>query len=77
MATDATDSPHRTPGKVRCTSYYACAEIDKWAPPADIHKVQSALESVGTPHRIEWYAGVEHGVCAPLCGQLARKASCR
>ena len=66
MATDQPDSPHRIAAKVRCESYFACAEIDKWAPPADILKLQSALEAAGTPHRIEWYPGVEHGFVFPL-----------
>ena len=66
MATDKPDSPHRIASKVRCESYFACAEVDKWAPPADIEKLQRALEEGGTPHRIEWYPGVEHGFVFPL-----------
>ena len=66
MATDQPDSPHRIAHRVRCESYFACAEIDKWAPPADIEKLQAALEAAGTPHRIEWYPGVEHGFVFPL-----------
>ena len=35
MVTDKPDSPHlRRRRKIRCESYFACAEIDKWAPPA-------------------------------------------
>jgi carboxymethylenebutenolidase len=66
MATDKPDSPHRIAGQVRCESYFACAEIDRWAPPADIEKLQAALRSGGVPHRIEWYPGVEHGFVFPL-----------
>ncbi len=66
MATDKADSPHRIAGQLRCESYFACAEIDKWAPPADILKLQSALEAGGVPHRIEWYPAVEHGFVFPL-----------
>ncbi|MCB2021599.1 MAG: dienelactone hydrolase family protein [Burkholderiaceae bacterium] len=66
MATDAPDSPHRVVERVRCESYFACAEIDKWAPPADILALQAALKAAGTPHRIEWYPGVEHGFVFPL-----------
>ena len=33
--------------------------------PADILKLQSALEAGGVPHRIEWYPGVEHGFVFP------------
>ena len=65
MATDKPDSPHRMAPQIRCESYFACAEIDKWAPPADILVLQAALQAAGTPHRIEWYAGVEHGFVFP------------
>jgi carboxymethylenebutenolidase len=66
MATDKPDSPHRMAPMIRCESYFACAEIDKWAPPADIQMLQQSLEAAGTPHRIEWYPGVEHGFVFPL-----------
>jgi carboxymethylenebutenolidase len=66
MATDQPDSPHRIANKVRCEAYFACAETDRWAPPADIQKLQAALQEAGTPHRIEWYPGVEHGFVFPL-----------
>ncbi|MBC7955164.1 MAG: dienelactone hydrolase family protein [Cytophagales bacterium] len=66
MATDKPDSPHRLAARIRCESYFACAEIDKWAPPADILQLQAALEAAGTPHRIEWYPAVEHGFVFPL-----------
>ena len=65
MATDPADSPHRVVAGVRCESYFACAETDQWAPPADIEKLQSALQAAGVPHRVEWYPGVEHGFVFP------------
>ena len=65
MATEQSDSPHRMAPLIRCESYFACAEIDKWASPADIQKLQAALEAAGTPHRIEWYPAVEHGFVFP------------
>ena len=65
MATDKPDSPHRMAPKIRCESYFACAEIDKWAPPADIEQLQAALQAADTPHRIEWYPAVEHGFVFP------------
>jgi len=65
MATEKPDSPHRMAPKIGCESYFACAEIDKWAPPADIDKLAAALRDAGTPHRIEWYPGVEHGFVFP------------
>lgn len=75
MATDKPDSPHLMAPKIRCESYFACAEIDKWAPPADIQKLQAALESAGTPHRIEWYPAVEHGFVFPLRAGIYDKAA--
>ena len=66
MATDKSDSPHRLAPKIRCESYFACAETDKWAPPADIETLERGLREAGTPHRIEWYPGVEHGFVFPL-----------
>ncbi len=65
MATQAVDSPHRVIEKVKCESYFACAETDQWAPPEDIAKLQAALEISGAPHRIEWYAGTQHGFVFP------------
>lgn len=65
MATDQPDSPHLMPPQIKCESYFACAEIDKWAPPEDIEKLQASLISAGTPHRIEWYPSVGHGFVFP------------
>ena len=75
MATDQPDSPHRVVPRIRCESYFACAEIDKWAPPADIQKLQAALQAAGTPHRIEWYPGVEHGFVFPLRAGVYNQAA--
>lgn len=65
MATDAPDSPHRWIARLRCESYFACAEIDKWAPPADVAKLEQALQASGLPHRVEWYPQAEHGFVFP------------
>lgn len=65
MATDAPDSPHRVAEQLRCESYVACAEIDRWAPPADIAKLQAGLDASAAPHRVEWYGGVQHGFVFP------------
>ena len=70
MATEAPDSPHRLASKILCEFYIACAETDKWAPPADIDKLQVALKAAGTLHRIEWYPGVEHGFVFPQRGTI-------
>ena len=59
MATNDPDSPHLMPPRIKCESYFACAEIDKWAPKADIDKLEAALKAAGTPYRIEWYPAAE------------------
>jgi carboxymethylenebutenolidase len=65
MATDAEDSPLRTAARLRCETYVACAEMDKWAPKDDIARLQAALEASGAPHRIEWYPQADHGFVFP------------
>jgi carboxymethylenebutenolidase len=65
LVTDAPDSPHRVVDRVRCHAYFACAEIDRWAPPEAIAQLQAALVSAGTPHRVEWYPGAQHGFAFP------------
>ena len=75
MATEQPDSPHRMAPKIGCESYFACAETDKWAPPADIARLQAGLQAAGTPHRIEWYPGVEHGFVFPLRTGIYNRAA--
>ena len=75
MATDKPDSPHRVAQQLQCESYFACAEIDKWAPPADIDALQKTLQGAGVLHRIEWYPGVEHGFVFPLRAGIYNQAA--
>jgi carboxymethylenebutenolidase len=75
MVTDRPDSPHLLPPRIKCESYFACAETDKWAPREDIAILQAALEKAGTPHRIEWYPGAEHGFVFPLRAGIYHKPS--
>ena len=66
MVTDAPDSPHLVAPKIKCESYFACAEIDKWAPPPAIEKLEAAMKAAGMNYRIEWYPKAEHGFVFPL-----------
>ena len=66
LVTDKPDSPHLMAPRIHCESYFACAEIDKWAPEPVIAQLQAALVAAGTPHRIEWYPKAEHGFVFPL-----------
>jgi carboxymethylenebutenolidase len=65
MVTGGPDSPHLLAPRIRCESYFACAEIDKWAPPGDIATLEKALQEAKVPHRIEWYPKAEHGFVFP------------
>ncbi|HYW55447.1 MAG TPA: dienelactone hydrolase family protein [Polaromonas sp.] len=65
LMTDREDSPHLMAPRIKCESYFACAEIDRWAPPEIVQTLQQALVAGGTPHRIEWYPGTEHGFVFP------------
>jgi carboxymethylenebutenolidase len=65
MVTDRPDSPHLFAPSIKCESYFACAETDKWAPPSDIEALELALNAAKVPHRIEWYPHCEHGFVFP------------
>jgi carboxymethylenebutenolidase len=75
MATAKPDSPHLMPPKIKCESYFACAEIDKWAPPADIEKLELSLKAAKSTYRIEWYSAVEHGFVFPLRAGIYNRAA--
>jgi carboxymethylenebutenolidase len=66
LVTDREDSAHLLAPRIRCESYFACAEIDKWASRELVDRLEAALKAGGTPHRIEWYPKVEHGFVFPL-----------
>lgn len=74
MVTEQQDSPHLLAPRIRCETYVACAEEDKWALPESIARLEAALLSAGTPHRIEWYAGAQHGFVFPSRGEIHDKA---
>ncbi len=66
LVTDRDDSPHLHLDKVGCETYLACAEIDKYAPKEQIAVLEDALKKAGTPYRLEWYPGAQHGFAFPL-----------
>jgi len=75
LVTAREDSPHLMAPRIRCESYFACAEIDKWAPPDVVAELEAALVAAGTPHRIEWYPGTEHGFVFPQRGSIYNAAA--
>ena len=75
MVTEAADSPHQVVAQVQCDSYFACAEHDKWASPAQVATLEAALRAGGVPHRLEWYPGAQHGFAFPLRAGIYDKPS--
>lgn len=75
MVTDRDDSPHRMAPRIRCETYVACAETDIWAPPEQVAQLQAALDAGGTPYRLEWYPGAQHGFVFPRRAGIYHQAS--
>jgi carboxymethylenebutenolidase len=66
LVTDRADSVHLMAPKIKCESYFACAEIDRWASKEIVDQLEAALKAGGTKYRIEWYPKLEHGFVFPL-----------
>jgi carboxymethylenebutenolidase len=75
LVTDREDSVHRKLDRVRCDTYFACAEIDRWAPPETVATLEAALKQAGTPYRLEWYPGAQHGFAFPQRAGIYDKPS--
>jgi carboxymethylenebutenolidase len=75
LISDAEDSAHRTLGAIRGEIYFACAEIDRWAPKEQIDELERILTAAGVRHRIEWYPGAEHGFAFPQRQGIYHKPS--
>jgi len=65
LVTDKPDSPHLLAPKIKGEIYFACAEIDKYAPLPLIGELKSVLERAGTNFEIEIFPGTEHGFAFP------------
>lgn len=75
LVTDADDSPHRVADKLKCEAYFACAEIDSYAPKTMVDAFEASLIAAGARHRVEWYPAVEHGFAFPQRDGIYHKAS--
>jgi carboxymethylenebutenolidase len=65
LLTDRDDSPHLGADRIQGEIYFACAEIDRYAPKEQIDALSAHLAASDVRHRIEWYPGVEHGFAFP------------
>jgi carboxymethylenebutenolidase len=75
LLTKYPDSAHLWADKVRGEMYFACAEIDKYAPKETIDEFESHLKKSKLNFRLEWYPGAEHGFAFPLRAAVFHKAS--
>src|SRR5260370_10736992 len=65
LVTDRPDSPHLLAPRIKGEIYFACAEIDKYAPLPLIEQLKGALARADTNFEIEFFPGTEHGVAFP------------
>jgi carboxymethylenebutenolidase len=65
LITDRPDSPHLTAAQIRGEIYFACAEIDRWAPKEQIDSLAAQLAASGINYRLEWYPAAQHGFAFP------------
>lgn len=75
LVTDRPDSPHHTAAQIRGEMYFACAEIDKYAPKDQIDALDAHLRAAGIKYRLEWYPGAEHGFAFPQRAGIYHKPS--
>ena len=65
LITDRDDSPHINAADIKGEMYFACAEIDEYAPKEKIEALEKHMASTEANCRIEWYPGAEHGFAFP------------
>ena len=65
LMTDRPDSPHRVAAKAKAELYFACAEVDRWAPLEMIEPLRNALREAGADAEVELYPGTHHGFAFP------------
>jgi carboxymethylenebutenolidase len=75
LVTDRPDSPHLTAAQIRGEIYFACAEIDRWAPKEQIDGLAAQLAASGINYRLEWYPGAQHGFAFPQRAGIYDKPS--
>lgn len=65
LVTEEPDSPHLAGQRTSAELYFACAEIDHWAPLEMLPPLRDALAASGAQAEVELYPGVEHGFAFP------------
>ena len=65
LVTDQADSPHLAAQKAKGELYFACAEIDAYAPLEMVEALDQSLKANGVQAEVEIYPGVHHGFAFP------------
>lgn len=75
LVTDQSDSPHLAARKAHAELYFACAEVDRWAPLEMVEALDQSVKSNKLNAEVELYAGVEHGFAFPQRAAYDREAA--
>jgi carboxymethylenebutenolidase len=75
MVTQSENSPHLLASRVRAEMYFACAEIDKYAPKEVIETMEAYFKTTHLNYRLEWYPGAHHGFAFPQRAGIFHKPS--
>jgi carboxymethylenebutenolidase len=65
LLTEAPDSPHLLAERIKGEIYFACAEIDHWAPLPMVEALRAHLETTGIAFEVEIYGDSSHGFAFP------------
>jgi carboxymethylenebutenolidase len=69
-------SPDHLTAAVQGELYFACAELDEYAPQEMVDGLEKHLREAGTNARVEWYPGAHHGFAFPSREGAYDKVSC-
>jgi carboxymethylenebutenolidase len=58
-------SPQDLAPKIKAELYFACAELDEYAPKEMVDALDAHLDEVDAKYRVEWYPGCHHGFAFP------------
>lgn len=75
LMTDKDDSPHLMARKSSAELYFACAEIDSWAPLDVVEALRADLKVEGISAEVEIFPTVEHGFAFPQRPAYNREAA--
>lgn len=75
LVTDRGDSPHLMAQKAGGELYFACAEIDRFAPLEMVEALSQSLATSSANAEVEIYPGVEHGFGFPQRPSYNRDAA--